>query len=185
MLRSLKESMTDLKTRTRGLKQYAELFKQYLKEQYQIPDGTTQFLDAMNWMNQEDMIINGAAIKKPNEVFKSHYHLLSVFGLYVKQLRTNGTLAVKKNEDETRKKLYNLETKIYNCMCNLKIALQSSGSDVTRNVTNDILDPNFMANSSPLMNAIYRAYITMKDGINLMEFLNIIYQKVEESIMTA
>ncbi|XP_053405046.1 uncharacterized protein LOC128558855 [Mercenaria mercenaria] len=157
-----------------------------LKENYQMKDTIIHLLDLKNWTNSEEIIASEevikAAINETSKTLQSHHHLLSLYGLYVKQLRTNGTLAEKKTEEETRTKLHNFEVKIYSCICSLNIAIQSFGNVVRSNVSIANLNPTFLGSASPLTHATYRAYISMQDGANLMDFLNTIYQEVEESI---
>ena len=82
-------------------------------------------------------------------------------------------------EEEKRNRLRNFESNIYSCMCSLSIALRSIGSDVSNDVTIDILNPTFLGSATPLSSAINRTYKTMNDGSVLMDFLYNTYEIVE------
>ncbi|XP_045189503.2 uncharacterized protein LOC123546919 isoform X2 [Mercenaria mercenaria] len=184
--RPLNESLIDLKERTHGLSLKAQQLKEYLAERHQYSDVTVNNLDDMNWMDKEEMLATDeqkeAAVLEPMEALKSHMLLLAEHLLYVSQARTVGAISEKKSEEETRGKLLDYATELESCMCSLKIALLSGGYNGNSSVSDEVLDSNFTASSSPLLNATYRTYVTMQDAVDLMEFLNTIYDKIELSL---
>lgn len=139
-----------------------------------------------NWMNEEKMLATDeqkeADITMPKESLKAHFHLLAENKLYIEQTRTVGPIGNKRSEETTRQKLKDFEMKLMNCMCSIKIALRSAGSDVNSTVSTDILNASFLALSSPLENATYRAYVTIQDSLELVQFLNAIYKEIALSL---
>jgi hypothetical protein len=111
---------------------------------------------------------------------KSHFYLIEEHLSYIKQARTNGQIAEISGEAETRQKLLDYETELNSTMCSLKIAILSSGSDVTTSESK--LDSTFLSLNSTLVKDILRTYIAVQDGVQLMDFLSTIYKAIELSL---
>ncbi|XP_060602934.1 uncharacterized protein LOC132755998 isoform X2 [Ruditapes philippinarum] len=183
----LSKSIKDLIARTSGLKIEAENIQTYLVNNGAISSAKEQKLKDYNgWIDDDKFDATAeqklAAVEQKISALKAHFHLIAEHLLYINQARTNGQIAEISGEAETRQKLQDYETELESAMCSLKIAILSSGSDVTSSVSESDLDSLFLLLNSPLENDTQRTYIAVQDGVQLMEFLNTIYKEIELSL---
>ena len=83
--------------------------------------------------------------------------------------------------DSLKAQLKYVETKMYDVICSLKIALRGEGASTDHSVTPDVLSPTFLGLNKTLVNETYRAYVVMNDSEGVMSYLKEIYATIQSS----
>ena len=103
--------------------------------------------------------------------------LLFQLSAYVQYIQTNGRISQLSGNESLKTKLHDFLTEVYAAICATDIALiKQQITSPTQTVPE--FPSEFLSFNKTYTEEIYRAYIVMNDGNNLMKYLTEIYTRI-------